>query len=93
MTIDTPDQVPEPIQPMEVEREKVTQIPVQIPQIPKRVKTSNAPYFVYKKFKSKTDAPMDVEPTSHKRALEESKNERIKKQLRVIKLPIIFQRL
>ena len=87
-----PDQVPEPIQPMEVEREKVTQKPVQIPQIPKRLKTSNAPYFVYKKFESKTDAPMDVEPTSHKRALEESKAERIKK-LRVIKLPIIFQML
>ena len=36
MTIHTPDQVPEPIQPMEVEREKVTQIPVQIPQIAKK---------------------------------------------------------
>ena len=81
MTVDTPDQVPEPIQPLEVEREKVTQIPVQIPQIPKRVKTSNAPYFVYKTFESKTDALMDVEPTSHKRALEESKAERIKKAI------------
>ena len=97
MTVDTPDQVPEPIQPMEVEREKVTQIPVQIPQIPKRVKTSNAPYFVYKKFESKTDAPMDVEPTSHKRTLEESKAERIKKAIKgdqiAYNIPEIVDRL